>query len=168
MAPKHLIQSYSWLIYHKKAYFGALYWNISRIRAILALKSPKLPPKKKEISFFSQLIQFYTALNDLYCQICLIRWRWKLILFISIRILSSRSAKYWNLRRKITKMTPYVNKIVTLTLLIRFYIASNDLYGETSLVRWQGNSFKHMPIEILSSRNAKWWNLSHKITKMTP
>ena len=52
MAPKHLIQSYSWLIYHKKAYFGALYWNISRIRAILALKSPKLPPKKKEISFF--------------------------------------------------------------------------------------------------------------------
>ena len=56
-------------------------------------KITKMTPWENGNIIFSHLIHFYIALNDLYRQICLIRWRWNLILFISIEITSSRSSK---------------------------------------------------------------------------
>ena len=117
---------------------------------------------------FSLLIRFCFAPYDLYGATSLLRWQENSFKQMPREISSLNIENWSNFSCKITKMTPWGNKFVTFSLVIRFCFAPNDLYGATSLFRWQKNSFKQMPIEILSLKIAKWWNLCHKITKMTP
>ena len=142
-------------MYHIEANPDVCFWYIVQNRAILALKSPKRPLEKTKITLFLMIPSFYMAQNDLYGPISLVWWKWNTFPSMLMESLSSRSGKWWNFSRKITKMTPWEKKNTTFSRDTFFYITQNDLYGPISLVRWKWNTFPFMLMESLSSRSGK-------------